>query len=107
MDTIILGENKDISFYNCQIQSLGTGKDCSITFNGVPIGDLALGSDCSINFNNCPIGSVIDSDLDEAEERLEELEDRLDDLNSKSMTWIQELNHRLISVFPCGRLRLR
>jgi len=53
-----------------------------ITING-PIGEVRVRSNQGkMNFQNCPIGSVLDGDIDEAEERLDELESRLDDIKS-------------------------
>lgn len=83
LNTIAFGENKEISFTDCQIKNIGTGPSCSITFNNIPIGDIGLGNDCTLNFDKCTVGVVFDSDLEDAEERLEDLECRLDDLNSQ------------------------
>ena len=83
LNTIAFGENKEISFNDCRIENMEAGPSCSITCNSTPIGDIGLGNDCTLNFDKCTIGAVLDSDLEDAEERLDDLECRLDDLNSQ------------------------
>jgi len=52
-----------------------------VTMTSGPIGEIHITSDCTLNIQNSSIGSVIDINLDEAEDRLDELEGRLDELN--------------------------
>ena len=51
-----------------------------VTMTHCPVGEIYLREECTLSIQHCPIGSVIDGDLDDAEERLDELEDRLDEL---------------------------
>jgi len=65
LDKINFSEAKEINMTNC------------------PIGVITTGT-CKLNVQNGSIGTVfegIDSDIDEAEERLDELEGRLDEIN--------------------------
>ena len=59
---------------------------CAVNYtyeNGKKLTKTKLGNDCTLNFDKCTIGAVLDSDLEDAEERLDDLECRLDDLNSQ------------------------
>ena len=62
----------------------------SISFNGAKeikmqnclVTDIQTGNDCRLEFEKCAVGAVIDSNIDDAEDRLDELECRLDDINA-------------------------
>ena len=52
-----------------------------ITLSKCPIGTLHLGAKSKVDVKNGPIGSIIDADIDAAEDRLDELESKLDEIN--------------------------
>jgi hypothetical protein len=62
IDSITVGEGKDIFLNNC------------------PISDIYVSEGCNMSFDNCPIGSVFPNDIDDAEGRIDDLEDRLQDI---------------------------
>lgn len=53
-----------------------------ITLSKCPIGNLHLGANSKVDVKNGPIGSIIDTNIDDAEDRLDELESKLDDINA-------------------------
>ena len=83
LNNVVFGEGKDITFTNCQIETVGTGPDCTNNFVGSAIGHINTGSECQIDIESSSIGSVIDSDIEDAEDRLDDLECSLDDLTSQ------------------------
>ena len=52
-----------------------------VTITNCAIGEVNTGNNSSLNIQTSSIGSVINDDIDEAEERLDELESRLDEIN--------------------------
>lgn len=45
-----------------------------VILTSCPIGEIVLGDSCKLDFQHCPVGSVIDTDIDDAESRLDDLE---------------------------------
>jgi hypothetical protein len=65
IDSITIGEGKDISLSNC------------------PISNVYVSEGCNLSFANCPVGSVLSDDIEDAEGRIDELEARLEDIISQ------------------------
>lgn len=83
LSNIILGPNNNITISSCQIESLTTGEHCEFNFTSCPIGDIKIGDNSSIKVHNCPTGTIINCDIEEAEERVDELEGRMDKLEAR------------------------
>lgn len=65
IDSITIGEGKDILLRNC------------------PLANVYVSEGCNLSFDNCSIGSVLSDDLEDAEDRIDELEGRLQDIISQ------------------------
>lgn len=65
IDSITIGDEKDISLKNC------------------PIGNVYVSEGCNLSFDSCSIGSILTDDIEDAEDRIDELEDRIQDILSQ------------------------
>lgn len=63
-----------------QLEHFSFDEAKAVHITGSPIGDVKVGDAANLVFNSSPVGAVINTDMDEAEDRIDELESRLSDM---------------------------
>lgn len=59
------------------IENITIGNNCKLDMQNCSAGNITIGNNGRLNLPNCSIGAIIDTDIEDAECRLDDLESRL------------------------------